>query len=105
MRTSALSWSTVGTVSVDTGLTRTRSSASTRRPRSTAPEVCAYYARLLRERLLASGKVSFYPNCDYVGNGQFRSRVSGKRYEVRGAGRVVDARYLSPRIPATTPAP
>ena len=73
--------------------------------RATSPEVRAYYDRVLRERLLASGKVSFYPNCDYLGEGRFVSRISGKRYEVRGGARVVDARYLSPEIPATTPTP
>ncbi len=73
--------------------------------RATAPELCAYYARVLQERMLRSGKVNFFPNCDYVGAGQFVSRLSGKRYEVRGKPRVVDAHYLSPRIPATTPAP
>jgi hypothetical protein len=73
--------------------------------RATAPEVCAYYNRVLQERLHPSGKVAFYPNCDYLGDGQFVSRLSGRRYEVRGRRRVVDARYLSPDIPATTPAP
>jgi hypothetical protein len=73
--------------------------------RATAPEVCAYYARVLRERMLASGRVSFYPNCDYVGDGRFVSRLSGKQYEVRVKRRVVDARYLSPQIPAVTPPP
>ena len=73
--------------------------------RATAPEVCAYYAGVLRERMLEPGKVSFYPNCDYLGEGQFVSRLSGKRYEVRGRRRIVDARYLSPQIPAATPAP
>ncbi len=73
--------------------------------RASAPEICAYYGRVLRERLLASGRVSFYPNCDYVGEGRFVSHVSGQGYQVRGRRRVVDARYLSPMIPATTPAP
>lgn len=73
--------------------------------RATAPEICAYYARVLRERMVESGRVSFYPNCDYVGAGQFVSRLSGRRYEVRVRRRVVDARYLSPQIPAGTPAP
>jgi len=73
--------------------------------RATAPELCAYYAHVLHERMLRSGKVTFFPNCDYVGGGQFVSRLSGKRYEVRGPRRVVDAHYLSPRIPATTPVP
>jgi NAD(P)-binding Rossmann-like domain len=72
--------------------------------RATAPEICAYYARV-RERLVASGQVSFYPNCDYLGEGRFISRLSGQGYEVRGRCRVVDARYLSPMIPATSPPP
>jgi hypothetical protein len=72
--------------------------------RATAPEICAYYARV-RERLLGSGQVSFYPNCDYLGEGRFISRLSGQGYEVRGQCRVVDARYLSPMIPATSPPP
>jgi hypothetical protein len=73
--------------------------------RATAAEVSAYYDRVLRTRLLASGKVSFYPNCDYLGEGRFVSRISGRHYEVRGRRRIVDARYLSPSIPATTPPP
>src|SRR3954453_5441995 len=69
-----------------------------------APEICAYYGRVLRERMVGSGKVSFFPNCDYLGDREFVSGVSGQRYEVR-TKRVVDARYLSPKIPATTPPP
>jgi hypothetical protein len=73
--------------------------------RATAAEVCAYYGRILRERFLASGKVSFYPSCEYVGGEAFVSRVSGKRYQVRNRPRVVNAHYLGPDIPATTPPP
>jgi hypothetical protein len=69
--------------------------------RASAADVCAYYDRVLRTRLLASGKVSFFPNCDYLGDGRFVSLISGRHYEVRGRRRVVDARYLSPSIPAT----
>src|SRR3712207_9469910 len=43
---------------------------------ATAAEVGACYARVLRTRLLTSGKVSLYPNCDYLGQGWFVSRVS-----------------------------
>lgn len=73
--------------------------------RATAPEVCAYYGRVLHDRMLGSGRVAFYPSCDYVGEGQFVSHVSGKSYQVNIRRRVVDARYLSPQIPAQTPAP
>jgi hypothetical protein len=73
--------------------------------RATAPEICASYARGLRGRMPGSGPGSFHPGCDYLGDGQFVSRVSGQRYEVRPRRRVVDARYLAPEIPAETPAP
>ncbi|MGH9038995.1 MAG: NAD(P)-binding protein [Acidimicrobiia bacterium] len=73
--------------------------------RATAPEICEYYERVLGERMLASGKVSFYADSDHVGGGRFRSHPSGELHEVRGRPRLVDARYLSPEIPAVTPAP
>src|SRR6478752_1782462 len=50
--------------------------------RATGGEVCSYFARVLTERMLTSAKVTFYPNCDYVGHRQFMSRLSGGRYEV-----------------------
>src|SRR3546814_4594188 len=37
--------------------------------------------------------------------GRARSRVSGREYDVRVRRAVVDARYLEPTIPATTPPP
>jgi hypothetical protein len=73
--------------------------------RSTAPEVCAYYARVLRDRMVASGRVTFHPRCEYVGDRTFVSLLSGRRYEVSASARVVDATYLAPEIPATTPPP
>jgi hypothetical protein len=72
--------------------------------RASAPEICAYYGRVL-QRLLRSGRVSFHPGCEYVGSGRFVSRVSGQAFEVDVRRRVVDAAYLAPRIPAETPAP
>ena len=73
--------------------------------RATAPEISAYYDRVLRDRMIPSGKVSFFPSCEYLGDREFVSRVSGKRYAVSERARVVDASYLAPRIPARTPAP
>ncbi len=73
--------------------------------RATAPEICAYYARVLRERMLPSGKVSFQPLSEYLGGTRFVSRVSGREREISVRRAVVDARYLSPVIPAVTPPP
>lgn len=73
--------------------------------RATAPEICAYYGRVLHERLIGSGRVTFHPGCDHLGGGRFVSRVSGQVFQMRSGARLVDARYLAPAIPATTPAP
>jgi hypothetical protein len=73
--------------------------------RATGSEVCTYFERVLTERLVASGRVSFYPNCDYVGDRVFVSQLSGRRYAVPARCRVVDARYVAPDIPAKTPPP
>jgi len=72
--------------------------------RATAAEVSAYYQRVLG-RMTSSGKVEFYPGCDYLGDHRFASRVSGMHYEVSESCRIVNAHYLSPDIPARTPAP
>ena len=73
--------------------------------RATAPEICAYYERVLNEQLVPSGRVRFHPNCEYLGDGSFVSRLSGESYEVGRDCRIVDARYLAPEIPATTEPP
>ena len=73
--------------------------------RARAPEICAYFDRVLRERMIPSGKVTLYPGCEYLGDREFVSRLSGKRYAVRPTARVVDAHYLAPQIPSRTPAP
>jgi hypothetical protein len=72
--------------------------------RATAPEICAYYARVM-ERLQRFGKVTFLFGCDYLGEGRVLSRISRQEYDVRVRRRVVNAHYLEPEIPATTPPP
>ena len=68
--------------------------------RADQAKICSYYGDLLTHRMLASGKVEFFPGCDYRGDRTFASRVSGRVFEVPEHCRIVDARYLSPDIPA-----
>lgn len=72
--------------------------------RASQAEICVYYARML-DRLVESGKVEFFPNSDYVGDGTVVSRISGERCRVPERCRVVDAHYLAPSIPAEKPPP
>lgn len=72
--------------------------------RADAAQICAYYAQIMK-RLSDTGNVTFLPACDHLGDGLIRSRVSGQEYTVRIRRRLVDAHYLQPDIPATTPPP
>jgi hypothetical protein len=73
--------------------------------RATGTEVCSYYDQIMRGRFLASGRVRFFPMCDYLGDHRFRSRVNGQVTDVAVRRRVVDATYMSSRVPATEPVP
>jgi hypothetical protein len=63
---------------------------------------------VLRRRFVGSGCVAFLGGTDYSTDGLshlLTSRVSGATTRVEVRRRVVDAAYLSPTIPATTPPP
>src|ERR1700686_4895285 len=59
----------------------------------------------MRHRLLASGRVRFFPMCDYLGDRRFRSRLTGEETGVTVRRKVVDATYMASRVPATSPPP
>ena len=71
--------------------------------RADQPTICAYFADVLADRMLGSGKVELFSGCEYVGDRTFVSRISGVRFVVPDRCRIVDARYLSPDIPAELP--
>ncbi len=67
-------------------------------------EILAYYERVLAERLLPR-RVQLFTGAEYRGDRTFVSSGSGERSTVPERCRVVDARYLSPEIPAESPPP
>jgi hypothetical protein len=71
--------------------------------RATAPEISAYYGRVMYKHLIPSGQVRFFPQCDYVGDHRFVSRLSGETFHVKVRKKLVDANYLSPSIPVNSP--
>ncbi|HUQ39564.1 MAG TPA: NAD(P)-binding protein [Acidimicrobiales bacterium] len=76
--------------------------------RARQSEIRAYYDDILLRRFIGSGRVTFLGGSDYRCEGSshaVRSRVSGEVVQVDVRRRVVDATYLSPTIPATTPPP
>ncbi len=73
--------------------------------RASGTEICAYYDEVMRHRLSSSGRVRFFPMCDYLGDGRFRSRLTGAETVVSVRRSIVDATYMASRVPATDPPP
>jgi hypothetical protein len=73
--------------------------------RAGAAEICGYYDRVMRERLLPSGRVHHFPMSTYLGEHRFASAVSGGVVEVKVRKKVVDATYLEGSVPASSPPP
>jgi NAD(P)-binding Rossmann-like domain len=73
--------------------------------RAGGTEICGYYDDVMRFRFLPSGRVRFFPMCDYLGDRRFRSRVTGVETRVSVRRRVVDATYMASRVPSTDPPP
>lgn len=64
-------------------------------------EVSAYYDEVMRQTFLSSGRVQYFPLCNYKGNYQFESLITGKVYEVKVNKKLVDATYLKTTVPST----
>ncbi|MCJ7781579.1 MAG: NAD(P)-binding protein [Acidimicrobiia bacterium] len=76
--------------------------------RARQPEIQAYYDDILSRRFLHTGRVRFLGGSEYHTDGSSHfvtSTVSGEAVQIVVRRRVVDATYLSPTIPATTPPP
>jgi len=64
-------------------------------------EVSSYFDKVMHQTLLPSGRVSYYPLCDYLGDGKFVSILSGQETQVTVRKKTVDATYYGTTVPAT----
>jgi hypothetical protein len=64
-------------------------------------EVCAYFDDVMRHQFLPTGRVQYFPMCDYLGDGVFRSLLTGKSHHVQVNKKTVDATYLKTTVPST----
>ncbi|WP_373068253.1 hypothetical protein [Gemmatimonas sp.] len=70
-----------------------------------ADEIRAYYGHVMQRHFLPSGRVRYFPNCDYLGDGRFVSTLAQTSYSVQVRKKVVDTTYLEGAIPATSALP
>ena len=67
---------------------------------ATGAEILAYFDDIMRQKFLSSGRVRFYPMCDYQGEGRFNHKLSHKTYHVEHT-RLVDCTHLNTTVPST----
>jgi len=68
---------------------------------ATGPEVLAYFNDVMQHKFLPSGRVTYFPLCEYHGSGIFKSTLTDKIFEVQVKKKIVDATHLKTAIPAT----
>jgi hypothetical protein len=68
---------------------------------ATGAEIMAYYDDVMRHRFLPSGRVQYFPSCEYHGDGTFSSMLSGQTYKAKVKKKVVDTTYLNTAVPST----
>ncbi len=76
--------------------------------RARQSQIRSYFDDVLYRRFVGSGRVTFLPGSEHRTDGSSHlvtSHVSGETLQIDVRRRVVDATYLAPTIPATTPPP
>ena len=68
---------------------------------SSLAEIQAYFKAVMEEQFLPSGRVQYFPNCEYLGNHRFKSLATGEVFTVSVQKKLVDATHLNTKVPAT----
>jgi hypothetical protein len=66
---------------------------------ATNSEVCAYFDQVMQQQFLPSGRVQYFPMCEYRGSQHFASLMSDAQYDVV-AKKIVDATYMNVTVPS-----
>jgi len=66
---------------------------------ATGAEVLTYFDDVMRHQFLPTGRVQYFPMCDYEG-GSFTSKLTGETHTVK-CKKIVDATYLNTSVPST----
>lgn len=72
---------------------------------ASADEIRAYFGHVMHHHFLPSGRVRYFPSCEYLGEHRFVSRLAQASWKVHVRRKVVDTTYLEGAIPATSAPP
>jgi len=68
---------------------------------ATGDEVSAYFDEVMRHTFMPTGRVKYFPLCDYTGNYRFRCKLTGEEYTVKVNKKIVDCTFLNTSVPST----
>ncbi|MDG1905869.1 MAG: hypothetical protein P8I38_09610 [Arenicella sp.] len=68
---------------------------------ATGGEVMSYFNQVMQHRFLPSGRVQYFPMCQYAGDGKFSAMLSGQEYQVSVNKKIVDGTHFKTSVPAT----
>lgn len=68
-------------------------------------EIRSYYERVMDDRFIPSGRVTYLPNTEYLGDGRATGTLSGEEIELVARKRIVDGTYMNVEVPSVTPPP
>ncbi len=64
-------------------------------------EVLSYFDQVMRHQFLPTGRVKYLPMCEYKGDGEIISLLTGERTKVSIRKKTVDATHLKTSVPST----
>ncbi|MEO0367943.1 MAG: NAD(P)-binding protein [Pseudomonadota bacterium] len=68
---------------------------------ATGDEVMSYFNNVMQHRFLPSGRVQYFPMCQYEGDKKFKALLSDNEYEVTVNKKIVDATHFKTSVPST----
>jgi hypothetical protein len=68
---------------------------------ASGPEVMAYFDQVMKHTFLPSGRVQYFPMCEYQGDGKFSSILTKQPYQVTINKKVIDGTYFQTSVPST----
>ena len=68
---------------------------------ATGDQVMSYFDQVMKQHFLPSGRVQYFPMCEYSGDGEFKSLLSDEHYKVKVNRKTVDGTYFKTSVPST----
>lgn len=98
-------WYGVGSVGLDDDRIESSGPEAGQHARVSGVDLQAYFAMVMRDRFLETGRVRFFPRSDHLGEGRFRSVLGGGETQVTVRRSLVDATYMPSETPETSAPP